>query len=44
MPQNGSQYLYFIQTLSLDMKQIQIQAPQNGYSAQERHQISHPNL
>src|SRR6218665_131466 len=30
MPQNGSQHLYFIKTLY-----IQIQAPQNGYSAQE---------
>jgi len=35
MPQNGSQHLYFIKTLSLGMKQIQIQAPRNGYSAQE---------
>jgi len=35
MPQNGLQHLYFIKTLSLGMKQIQIQAPQNVYSAQE---------
>jgi len=26
---------YFIKTLSLGMKQSQIQEPQNGYSAQE---------
>src|SRR6218665_1687461 len=35
MPQNGSQHLYFIKTLSLGMKQIQIEVPQNGYSAQK---------
>jgi len=35
MPQNGLLHLHFIKTLSLGMKQIQMQAPQNGHSAQE---------